>query len=98
MSGHTNAYICYTVPDGKRFLWEHWDDESLLFDRYSGQTHLLTATAVEALLSLQNKPQTLRELADHIADVFELAQNTDLLEHIEELLKHFEETGLADRC
>jgi PqqD family protein of HPr-rel-A system len=96
VSNQTGVSAYYAAPNESEFLWEHGNEESLLFDRRSGQTHLLTATAVEALLYLQKKPHTLPQLADHIADVFEFSRNNDLIEHLEELLKHFVDIGLAD--
>jgi PqqD family protein of HPr-rel-A system len=96
VSNQTDLSTYYVASNESEFLWEHGNEESLLFDRRSGQTHLLTATAVEALLYLQKQPHTLPQLADYIADMFELSRNNDLLEQLEELLNHFVDIGLAE--
>jgi PqqD family protein of HPr-rel-A system len=76
------------APDA--LCWEHWDEESVLFDRRSNQTHLLTAMASECLLLLQNGDLDL----DQLAERFQSEQQRATREQLSQLLLTLCELGL----
>jgi PqqD family protein of HPr-rel-A system len=80
------------APDA--LCWEHWDEESVLFDRRSSQTHLLTAMAAECLLLLQNADLELDQLAEKLGVRFQSAPEQAEHEQIRLLLLTLSELGL----
>jgi len=81
------------VPEA--LCWEHWGEESVLFDRRSGQTHLLTAMATECLLLLQDGDLNLDQLTEKLELVFQSAPEPGAREQIEQLLLALNELGLV---
>jgi PqqD family protein of HPr-rel-A system len=51
-----------TAPDELR--WVQWEDEWLLYDGGSGDTHLLQPLAAEVLQALQHAPTTVAALVE----------------------------------
>lgn len=80
------------APDA--LCWEHWDEESVLFDRRSSQTHLLTAMATECLLLLQNDELDLDQLAEKLGEGFQSAPEQATREQVSQLLLSLSELGL----
>jgi PqqD family protein of HPr-rel-A system len=89
--------IYWYAPDAGAFLWEHGEDESILFDPRSGQTHLLTAVAVEVLRYLSQEPHNQAQLMGKLADVFDIPSQAEFAEHTKELLAQFVASGLIER-
>lgn len=81
------------APDA--LCWEHWgkDEESVLFDRRSNQTHLLTALTAECLLLLKDAELDLDQLVEKLAGRFDSAPE-QARERIGQLLLTFYELGL----
>ncbi len=73
--------------------WQHWgeEEESVLFDRRSGQTHLLTAMATGFLLLLQDAELDLNQLAEKLDVRF---QSPEQREQMHQLLLTLSELGL----
>ena len=81
---------------GDKLLWEHWDEESLLYDCRSGQTHSLTPLAVEVVLLLQTGEFSLEEITGKLSNMFSGIQLP--ANEIHDLLDHFEALGLIEAC
>jgi PqqD family protein of HPr-rel-A system len=83
------------APEALR--WEHWDEESVLFDRRSGQTHLLTALTAECLLLLQDAELDLDQLTAALGEQFQLAPEQAAVEQIHQLLLALLELSLITK-
>ena len=64
--------IHWHLPDPSALLWESWGSEYSLFDRNSGETHLINLLPAEILHRLADDPKTLVELADTLAEDCEM--------------------------
>lgn len=80
------------APDA--LCWEHWEEESVLFDRRSSQTHLLTAMATECLLLLQDADLDLDQLSEKLGVRFQSVPEQAEREQIRQLLMTLTELGL----
>ncbi len=85
-------------PATDRFIWAHWDEESLLFDCRSGQTHSLTPLAVEIIFLLERNNLSTDAIVEQLTQMF-----GDIGEHgsagkLAELLEHFAALGLIEEC
>lgn len=86
------------MPPTADFAWRHWDDESVLYEARSGQTHFLTAVAAEALLALQSRPYATGELVETLAQTFDLTVSDEFAQQIDALLHQFHDLGLIERA
>lgn len=77
--------------------WQSWDDEFVVYNSGSGDTHLLDPVAAEALQSLQKRPANLSELARNLAESLEIKPDDKLLTYLERLLSDFHRLGLVER-
>ena len=87
----------WRVPPGNMLTWRVWDDEFLVYNTTSGQTHHLNFLAGEALRSLEAEPGSTSELVCRLADQFEIAQDSPPLQMIDRLMRQFDELGLIAR-
>jgi len=88
--------IRWRIPSGQRLLFEDFDDGIVMFDALVGATHLLNATAAEALAIIQSEPG-LDTGAVHARLVERLAIGTDALPvaAVDELLWRLEDLNLV---
>ena len=86
--------MVWTVPSGNLLAWRVWDDEFLVYNNASGQTHHLNFLAGEALRSLEAEPGSARDLVRRLADQFEIAEDSPSLQMIDRLIREFDELGL----
>jgi PqqD family protein of HPr-rel-A system len=84
----------WAVPDPNILAWRIWNDEFLVYNIASGQTHHLNFLAGEALRSLEAEPARARDLIRRLADQFEIAEDSPPLQMIDQLIREFDELGL----
>ena len=83
------------LPDDVALLWKSWDEEVIVFNRASGQTHLLDALSAEVLRELEMRPRTVADLAALFADRYEL-DSEELGDRLTGICRRFDELGLAE--
>jgi len=84
----------WTVPDANALVWRIWDDEFLIYNTASGQTHHLNLLAGEALRSLAAAAASVRELVSRLADKFAIAEDSAPLQMTDRLICELDELGL----
>ena len=84
----------WMVPVGNLLVWRVWDDEFLVYNTASGQTHHLNLLAGEALRSLEAEPGSASDLVCRLAAQFEIAVDSPPLRTIDRLIREFDELGL----
>ena len=82
----------------KELLWEHWEDESLLFDCRSGQTHTLTPLATEVILLLTEQTLSVDVITTQLNAMFAELNHAITIDDIDDLLIHFDSLGLIEEC
>ena len=83
------------LPEDVGLLWKSWDEEVIVFNQASGQTHLLDALSAEVLRELEQRPRTIIDLAALFADRYEL-DSKELGERLTGICRRFDELGLAE--
>jgi len=86
--------MVWGVPPDNMLAWRLWDDEFLVYNTASGQTHHLNFLAGEALRSLEAEPGSAAELVRRLADRFEIAEDSPPLQMIDRLIRDLDELGL----
>jgi len=84
----------WMVPEGNGLAWRVWDDEFLVYNTASGQTHYLNLLAGEALRSLEAAPAHAHELVRRLANRFGIAEDSPSLQTIDRLIHELDELGL----
>ena len=84
----------WTVPSANGLEWQEFDNEFLVYNSVSGQTHHLNLLAGEALRCLEEEAARTHELVRRLAERFEIAEDSPSLQTIDHLIREFDELGL----
>ena len=76
--------------------WAHWDDEYVVFDQASGQTHHLDPLRAFVVNALTEAPQDLTGLVSELASFPGLGDAADLGRTLSGLLNELVTTGLVE--
>ena len=74
-----------------------WDDEFVVYNSRSGDTHLLGSTAAQILLKLQQSPLSVAALAESMASVLHTEMNEELVSQIDHILADLNMLALIER-
>ena len=87
----------WRAPSGSRLHWRSWDDEFVVYDSASGDTHLLDSVPAETLKILERQSANLSELVDMVAASLTIEADSELSTYLDELLSQFEKLGLVEQ-
>ena len=86
----------WRLPAGVSLLWRSWDEsEVIVFNRASGQTHLLDAFSAAVLRRIEAAPVATSDLARFFATGFELDERV-LIDRVKGVCARFDQLGLAE--
>ena len=77
--------------------WRSWDDEFVVYNSGSGDTHLLDPVAAEALQNLEQESADLSELAGRVAASLKIQADSEFSAYLEQLLSDLYKLGLIER-
>ena len=87
----------WKIRQGEALLWHTWDDdEFLVYDTRTGDTHLVNRVTSEVLRLLQS-PRALAELVRLLAEALEVEHTAPFEMNITNLLAHLDRIGLVER-
>lgn len=87
----------WTIADSVRLHWRHWDDEYVVFNDGSGDTHLLGFVGAAILKELEARPAQLGDLSRRLAQVLDVPTGSSLPVDLPEVLERFAAQGLVER-
>ena len=85
------------VPEPSALIWESWGSEYSLFNRISGETHLINELPAEILRRLTAHPLRTLDLAGSLAADCETESRAQWQETIETILANLNELGLIEK-
>jgi len=85
--------LSWTTP---RLVWKSWGEEVIVFNVASGNTHLLSPVAAQALRILEQNPATIFELSNKLAGSASVDADEEFIEHVEKLITNLDELGLVE--
>lgn len=88
--------LCWRVRPGAQLEWKHWDDESVVFNALTGDTHLLDLTAAAGLACLEAQARSLEQLVAALAQKLEVEADAQLHEYTRRLVGHLQQLGLIE--
>jgi PqqD family protein of HPr-rel-A system len=86
----------WRLSEGSSLLWRLWDDEYVVFDRGSGDTHLLDLVAGEILQLLEREPETGGALVRRVASALDVPADPALSRHVTQALTKLQAAGLIE--
>jgi PqqD family protein of HPr-rel-A system len=90
------AGAIWHLPKGVSLVWQSWDeDEIIVFNRASGQTHLLDAFSAAVLQQIEKCPRTIFDLRRHFVTGFDLDEDV-LSDRLDVVCQRFDQLGLAE--
>jgi PqqD family protein of HPr-rel-A system len=88
---------CWKVPASGMLLWEQWNDEYIVYNARSGETHFLNELAAKALKALEDFPCNAEQLAQKMTVQHELEMAFRIAD-MERLIQEFDSLGLIEPC
>jgi PqqD family protein of HPr-rel-A system len=86
----------WRIPDPTALLWESWGTEYGLFNRNSGETHLLNELPAEILRRLSNAPTSDLALAEALAADCEIECTPQWRQKVGDILDNLHTLGLIE--
>lgn len=86
--------VCWQVVAPDALVWEHLGDESVLFDRRSGQTHLLPQITAECVALLQEQAMDLETICERLEVRLHPELENEARYKIDQLLRTLNDLGL----
>ncbi len=74
-----------------------WGDESVVFNKSSGNTHLINPIAAKILALLQLQESSAVEISEQVAAEIQLEADEEILHRVEVVLKTLDSLGLVER-
>ncbi len=78
--------MSWRIPAGQVLRIHTWQDECVVFNDLSGDTHLLGSAAATVLAALNSSPADSGQLAALLADAYCLPLDAQLAEDVDDLL------------
>ena len=89
----------WQVVPGQSLAFREWEGEAVLYNDWSGSTHLLDGAAVDLLCALRERPADNAALASQLADRFGAdAADAGFLAEIDEMLAALARLDLVEPC
>lgn len=79
-----------------KLLWREWEGESVVFNVNSGNTHLLSSTAVGVLRLLEREVLSVGEISDRLISTIGISSDEEVVNNVETLLKNLDHMGLIE--
>ena len=76
--------------------WQKWEGEYIVYNATSGNTHLLNATAAQALKMLERKPASVADISNQLTSSAGLNADEEVLQQVEALVANLDELGLVE--
>jgi len=73
-----------------------WDDDYVIYDHLSGDTHLLDAVSGELICALSEQAMSKADLLEKLKDLFEEASEIDRENYLVDFIAKFQKLGLLD--
>jgi PqqD family protein of HPr-rel-A system len=88
--------IAWKLVEPSELHWRHWDDQFVVYNAASGDTHVLQQPAGEILRLIERSPAESSRLTAELASLLDLPADEDLSLQVERLLQELSELNLIE--
>jgi len=92
----SNELLSWQITRGCRLAWRVWDEEYVVYNTASGDTHILDLITGEALKCLEDSPASLEQLAARLAVKLDLGSQEITSQYLTSLISKLHESGLIE--
>lgn len=93
----TNPVARYVAHQGLSFAYWGGEQSGAVFNRRSGDTHLVNLVGLHIVKDILISPSTLPEVCDAVAQIFKLETDAQLETQVRRLLLNLSQQGLIHR-
>ena len=86
----------WRVIDSSSLFFEEWEQDAIIYNGMSGETHKLNALAIEILKLMLQKSWTPISLTEEICSIFDFENDAVLLQNIKQVINQFNALGLIE--
>jgi len=86
----------WQVAAENELLFRSWDDEFVVYNGATGDTHLLGLIAAQVILKLQQTPADAVNLAEWVAPLQQIEPDDEFVLFIEQILTDFDSLGIIE--
>jgi len=86
----------WQVAAGNELLSRSWEDEFVVYNGATGDTHLLGLVAAQVMLKLQQMPADAVNLAEWVAPLLQIEPDDEFVLFIERILTDFDKLGIIE--
>ena len=83
-----------SLPKGDVICCRFWEDDSVVYNQLSGQTHLIDGLGAQIFKFVSEKAATRAALLQNIDSIFELEIDTDVADLLDNLILEYQKLGL----
>jgi PqqD family protein of HPr-rel-A system len=87
----------WQVVADNELLFRSWNNEFVVYNGATGDTHLLGLVAAQVMLKLQQMPADSVNLAEWIAPLQQIEPDDEFVIFIEQILMDFDKLGIIER-
>lgn len=91
---HRGEDTLWQIAPGRELLLHTWDDEYVIFDKASGDTHLLSEPAGSLLECLQLGTASFEHLAEHVFGQTEILPKPESRQILKAMMEELTRLGL----
>jgi PqqD family protein of HPr-rel-A system len=73
-----------------------WDDDYVIYDQLSGDTHLLDAVSGELICALSEQAMSRTELLKKLNELLEAPGELEMENYLDDFIARFQKSGLLD--
>ena len=73
-----------------------WDDDYVIYDELSGDTHLLDGVSGELISALSEKAMSRAALLKKLNELFEAPSESEMESYLDDFIARFQQLGLLD--
>ncbi len=88
---------CWCVTSKFSPEWREWENEVVVYDCYSGDTHAFDAITAFVLQTLSSQSQNMESLMKRVADQLDVPADAELFAYLEKVLNRLASLRLAAR-
>jgi len=90
--------VTWQLRAGQQLRMLAGNDESVIYNDYSGETHLLSALAVSMLNQLEKTPATFSSISTFLASEWEFESDEELRQTMHAMLAELDGLSLIEAC
>lgn len=86
----------YSIPENISIRYYYWDDEAIIYNELTGDTHLLDRASADIVVSLSKQSVSRRELLNKLSVHFTDAIDLDLECFLDDLILRLQDLNLLE--